>query len=1004
MEKNKRALALCGMIAAFCLGSCLSVTDELDLNKEISLDMQIGPGGLTIPLGSLDTLYLDSLIKIDGDESILDTLDGGLFGFSMGDSISKVTVEIGAVTINIDDPEIDPLETKFDNPEVQDVNIDPMPDSTLIQIEKLDVSGINSKLPLLEKSTEVGPYDVPAAGGAIPTIPVEVEEQQMACSFEYKFPDDMEKLYKVWFGTVEGSRTGQKLSLDVDLDGIFQALSSPAIKVTSLKITFPDEFHLSKDPGLSKYIPDQCVQITNNNSVFKISMSSETVTGIGDDHKLPITFMVDYADFSKFDEEILFSDYVKYELALSIDGQSDNAGTFGVSVDLATQLQMSDVDVKTKQKNIDLEEAILSSSCVVSDLGGISKVDVITFDADKSLLYLSISDLDIDPFQLDPATSKINLTFDPKYTFDTNYCKDETGKTVGSWSGNNLSLDASKSIGHTVRLKVKTLDVYETVDETASIEIKTDVSYDGHVTIMSKNDVVLKDLDVLEDKNLEIVVWGKFIVANAKVEISEMRNDFRDSTEISINEKVDDALVMMNRIDLVEPAAANMNLMFDGVPNSIQKLKFYNFTIEFPDFIQLDYVGTDSRISVSGNKLRINGLLTTELHSAHGFSVNGLQITGMYFKEPLEMIDGYLVLDKQKVRITGAVTTVDNQEIDNSELDKIIVTPTVSFSPIVVKSVYGKVNPKIDGVHEEVELNLGDADFFQNENNTLSLSDPQLTINLTSTVTVPIDIDLKLSSLDSKGGYIGKDITPDGGTIHIAKCDSLAASRTTTLIIYKNERAVTSSDDTLFIRMSRLSELMSTIPDKIVFDLKAGINQSVNHYVDLTRELAVSGNYKVAIPLQFDSLYLEYSDTIKDLGESLEEVADMIGDAELQLLADVESTIPLGVTLSAKAYDKDWNELTDINISTCEIKAGNDSVTKSTMVLGLGVKAGSLKKLESIVFTAACESGDSGSGIRRGQWLYLKKLRIKFPQGIKVDLTDTGDKDKKKDSDKNKKK
>ena len=123
MKNNKRSLALCGIIAAFCLGSCLKMTDELDLNKQISLDMQIGPGGLSIPLGSLDTIYLDSLIKVDDEESILDTLDGGLFGFSMKDSIAKIDVGIDPVKIDIDAPDIDPLETEFKNPKGEDVEI-----------------------------------------------------------------------------------------------------------------------------------------------------------------------------------------------------------------------------------------------------------------------------------------------------------------------------------------------------------------------------------------------------------------------------------------------------------------------------------------------------------------------------------------------------------------------------------------------------------------------------------------------------------------------------------------------------------------------------------------------------------------------------------------------------------------------------------------------------------------------------------------------------------------
>ena len=162
------------------------------------------------------------------------------------------------------------------------------------------------------------------------------------------------------------------------------------------------------------------------------------------------------------------------------------------------------------------------------------------------------------------------------------------------------------------------------------------------------------------------------------------------------------------------------------------------------------------------------------------------------------------------------------------------------------------------------------------------------------------------------------------GTIHLPACDTNAISRTTTLVIYKNERPVTQSDDTIFVRMSRLPELMSTIPDKILFNLKAGANQSVDHFIDLTRPLAVEGEYKVSIPLAFDSLYIEYADTIKDLSKSLEDVADKIETAQLQLLGEISSTIPLGVTLTAKAYDKNWNELNDVRFSSFEIKAGNN--------------------------------------------------------------------------------
>ena len=1000
MKKSKRSLALCGIIAAFCLGSCLTFTNDLDLDKDISLDMQIGPGGLSIPLGSLDTIYLDSLIKLDGDQSILDTLDGGLFGFSMRDSVKVNLDKIQPVTIEIDPPSISPLETQFEKPKVNDVEIPVKENSNKISIDKIDVSAINSKLPALGNSFETP--DVPVVGTGVPAqvnVPIEIEEQKVRCKFNYVMPDDVKKLNKIWFGTQQGSRNGQKLSLDVNLKGIYDLLTETSIKVSNLTITFPANFTVSKDPGLDSYIPSSCVTASGN--VFSIAMTTETISNVGSDGMLPVTFFIMNADFSEFNGEIEFDEQIKYELVLGVTGTAGHTGVrnFKVGVGLNAQLQMSDIEAQTRSREVDVEEKEISSNCKIKGLDGISKVNSITFDPDESKLFLSISDIAIDPFVFKGGgSSKIQLRFPSDFSFDTDWVKDENGNDVGSWSGSRLTLDATKVLGHTVSLKVQSLAVNETVEgEDKSIEISTDVTYSGVIVVAEKDDVTLTALDAFSDKDLTVRFWGKFVVENAQIETGEMRTDFKDSTVIDIDQMVDPALVMIQRIDLVNPAEASMNLLFEGVPQTVEELTFSRFTVEFPEFIKIAYVGNDNRIRVNGTKLVINGSLTDELHSTQGFSVNGLQITGMSFDDPLETVDGRLILPGNKVRINGSVT-VNNQKINNNELDVIRVTPTVHFEPIQVKSVYGKVNPKIDPVDESIDLSLGDAgDFFKNDKNNLSLSNPQLTISLTSTITLPIDIDLKLSSLNADGGYIGKDIGPDMGTIHLPACDTSATSRTTTLVIYKNERPVSQSQDTIFVRMSRLPELMSTIPDKILFNLKAGANQSVNHFIDLTRPLAVEGEYKVSIPLAFDSLYIEYADTIKELGKDLEDVVDKIEAVQVQLLGDVESTIPLGVALTAKAYDKNWNELTDVRIGSFSVKAGSDTITKAPMILDVDVKRNGLEKLESIVFTASCESAEEGLSIRKGQWLLIKKLRIRFPEGLKVDLTDAVKEDKDKE-------
>jgi len=1000
MDKIKRSWTLCGIIIALCLGSCISRTDELDLNKGVRLDMQIGPGGLYIPLGSLDTLFLDSLIKIDGDNSILDTLDGGLFGFRMKDTIDDVKVEIDSVKIKIDDPDIDPLTTSFEQPEVKDVNIYST-DYSRIKIQKVDLSDIN--LPSFSKAKTVGPYPITGTGAAIPEMPVEVEPQQMTCEFEYEFPEDVERLDKIWFGATKYSRGGQKLTLNIDFKEVYNALTSPQIRISDLRITFPDNFTLAKDAGLDTYIPSEYVSIVG--SEFRIQMTSEYVTGLkkSNNYKLPVTFYVVNAGFSSYTAgSIDFDDNVTYSVTMSIGGQAGHSDTsFRVSVDMASSLKMADVDARTKQKAVDFAKDTITSSCEVTGLAGITRVDTIVFDADNSLLYLSIGNLDIGGFQLEDYT-KLKLTFlENKLTFDQTYCRNENNVVAGHWqTGSVVLLDADKSIGHTVALKAQKLLVEQDVDpEEASIEIVSDVEISSDdpgdkVYVKASNDITLYDLNKLEDKILRDTVNGDFVIERSVVETGEKVTNFDDTTNISIGAPVDKSLVYINRIDF-QPAAMHMTLDFDDVPNGVDTLYFSQFIINMPDYLRVYYKYNpndfryDKRVSVrDSNDIVINGALDhNELHNT-GFIVEGLVIKSMQFAERLYTQNDSIVLDDQNVFINGDVT-VKNAKINDSELKDIIVTPRVSFDSIKVNLVHGLVDPEIERTTEEVALDMGDADFFKNDNNHLSLSDPKITIDLTSSVTVPMVLSLKLTSVDSKNEEIGSD----SADIYLDPCGLKQDSITTKLIICKKEpRNADNEDGVKYVVMHNLSSIMERIPDKILFDLEPRADQKVEHHVDLTRALAMHGTYDVSIPLAFDSLYIEYSDTIKDLGESLGDVADYIDAADLHIVADVESTIPLGVVMKAKGYDKNGNYLPNIEIDSCYIAAGSDTVTVSTMKLGMNVhKVGNksgLSNLDYIVFTAACQSGSESSSIRKGQFLWLKKVRLEIPEGIKVDLTD----------------
>lgn len=1011
MEKSKKSLVLGGIIAAFCLGSCLTTTNELDLDKEISLDMQIGPGGLTIPLGSLDTLYLDSLIKVDGDESVLDTLYDGLYGFTMDGDIDKVTVSIGDVTINIPKPEIDEITASFDQTDVDDITIDEKSQNSTIKISSVNLSSINDQLPTPFSSFRTDPILVPVVPG-IPIanpltsqnfIELVIPDQSVNVEFNYTLPEDVSSINRIIFGP-ENTDKGQTINLNVDLASVFAITDSPDITLETLQITFPSNFYLSKSSALDNYLKNGDISISG--TVFSINnakVNNEAFTA--GNYVLPISLVVDSADFKDYivneDDKlkVKYKQDIGYKLSIRLSGTSTATGNKNIYVDVSMndKLRMRDFYVDTKQKDLSLPSGNVESSYKVTGLDNLSKVNYIEFEESQSVLNLSLSDFDINPFEF-AENSAIRLQLPLGFVFVRNpdgkiYVDNEA---VGQWveNSNILEIWPGYAKGKTMQLAVSRLDIYKTVDEVSkSIDLNNDVNYSGNISIAAKTNLDKSALDALTDKDINFKVWGSFKVKNANVETSRIETEFNESTTFSIDEEIDQALVELNSISLTQPAGVSLQLKFQGIPETISKMTFSNVTMVFPDFILIRYTGNDHRIRINQDTLFINGDLYKDefLDESDGFQLSGLQIEGMEFKDPLIIEDSRIKLT-DSVKISGGVL-VGNQLINSEEMKEIKVTPTIDFDPVVVKSIVGKVNPAIDDVHEEVDLDLGDdLDFIQNKDNRLMLSDPQITISINSTVTVPINLNLSLSSKDSNGLPIAENITPDNGVIRLEKCGLDVESRNTTIIIYKNDRVVPQSDDTVYVRMSRLSDLMSSIPDKISFDLTAQVDQSEEHYVDLTRELSVSGSYKVSVPLSFDSLYIEYSDTISDLAKSLEDVADKIEATELKLLADLENTIPLGVTLKAKALDKNDKEISGISIASCVIAPGSPSITKSTMTLDVNVRKGALEKLESIVFTAECQSGDGSTSIQKGQWLWIKKVRLQLPEGLKVDLTEKKDK------------
>ena len=100
----------------FAGGMVACVDDNYDLNKDISMEVGIGGKYFAIPLGSTDSIRVDSLLELD-DESVFMFMEDGTAVISKLDSVKVRVPEIQQVTLQSWASEIEPIVNEIEVPE-----------------------------------------------------------------------------------------------------------------------------------------------------------------------------------------------------------------------------------------------------------------------------------------------------------------------------------------------------------------------------------------------------------------------------------------------------------------------------------------------------------------------------------------------------------------------------------------------------------------------------------------------------------------------------------------------------------------------------------------------------------------------------------------------------------------------------------------------------------------------------------------------------------------------
>lgn len=445
---------------------------------------------------------------------------------------------------------------------------------------------------------------------------------------------------------------------------------------------------------------------------------------------------------------------------------------------------------------------------------------------------------------------------------------------------------------------------------------------------------------------------------------------------------IDEAVIESGSLTANTPAKLTLSFEINKTSSiSYSDVTIDKMTITFPDFIKFE----EGQSGLNGQVLTISN---ETLHSPT--YTKYLNISKYVFGEKYgdgnkvkeENGDRIIKIENQKITVKTDVTVHQAQGTGS-----LSITPTAILAAMTVSEVNGTIKPDMDVKPTEVELtNL--PDFLQDEEVKLDITNPVFSFKANNPLNEEIEMDGIMTGY--KNGKVTKTVKIGSGNGGVPIKLKPSGNKQQTISIVRNEKTVVETGATKVI-VPNLNDIIETIPDRISVELKPAVKTDDYYTVNLGQDYVLNSEYNIDIPLSFGSgLKIVYEETIDDFDLDLEDVD--IKKAIISITAD--NTIPLKMEIkneNVSALDVNGNKITDINVTVegtiTESKDGKSIATSQLNINLVSTKEGAISKLDGLFFKVTAVPGQATDvQLLSSQWMQLKDMKLKIPNGIKVDL------------------
>ena len=1019
-----------GTLGVMLLSSC--VDDRYDLKKGVSTDVSIPGNTIAIPVGNLKAVQLDSLIDLE-DIEILKKGDDGVYCISQKEEIEPIEETIDPISLSID-PINEELKIEFTEAEITSVHIDAeMIDPAKFETPTINLDELDDELPnvkskvsqsitnpelemlfSLQESGMLSPSDLPEKVDLSQVV--DIENETVNCDFTYTLPDEIETIYTIQFG--EDNTPGALVQVVVNHPSVLIDVD----KKIDFEINFPENYKLStysKADEVEKYI------ISDQGNTVKVTdLKAEGYQTLVSFY---VNEMVD-VDKNITDGVISIKDQIVYNVHYKVDGSivptmemSRSDFKFDVSLDMP--LTFHDASGVTKDVEVDFEPVTMDFDGHFDNLQYIDSVKYVEFDEELSVIKLKAS---VDGDWMDYFHIKEGYSLKLKFPKELTICPIHSqyngkGKEViydeneHAFYINDLSV--LKSAEWDIALQKLELNV-PVVNGECDMNIHAEVvsvdpdgvEHDYVLIAGEERKSMMTALNTLEgDKYANFSMdESDLVVKDAVVHTETIISTLDSHTEFSLNEEVPSEIGRIERVDFKEDVVVSLDMTIDGLEelNTDVELNLHAVLPSFLKIAPLPSSNSDINISVNGDSLIVKALynpqedknLNVELACTKlDFLTEEFNGIGLV---PQKSADGKAYLVYSGEILVEGEAAIRGMEFHSQVLDKtneIVMNLNVAISDMEIKTFHGIYDAEIESVEESIALDLGeDLEFLKNEENTITLADPQIEIEIENSISIPVDMDLHLYCVDGNGSIIPTSNIHETIGIHPAEYNEEIGE----IIPVKTKLFLTSSEDLEpmvgfeKVLIPELATLLAQIPDTIHINITPVINTSVTHHVDISKPLSFSASYAVNIPLKFDELNLCYKETISDINADLGEAMIEMSNVSLKAKMKITNTIPLGLALNVTPLDANGDVIDDIVIKAINIKPGLggdilvDEQEAQEVEFEIDSRSGDLSILDKLDLSIAATSNHvTGSvGLKGSQGIKISDIVLILKGDIETEL------------------